>query len=329
MSTMSRRAISALILSLLLYSAVAAAQDSKGMLSLTLENDLWGAGTDRHYTHGTDISYISDTRQRDWLNRALAWFSLYEPTAETRLTWSLGQNLYTPTDLDRTDRILDDRPYAGWLYTSIGLMIEQGNDTVRHVDKLELILGLVGPDAQARETQRAIHKLTGSRQPQGWEHQLENEGTVDVAYQRQWMVSTRGDRLGLVPTVRFQLGTAMRLAGVGLTARAGSGLSADYGPPAVRPATGSSHFQPRQRYYWYGFVGAHGAYVDHNIFLDGNRNGRGHHVDKREWVGSVQLGAVAGVGNWRVTVTKVYVSREFHGQPESDEFGSISISYRY
>ena len=33
--------------------------DSAGILSLQVENDLWGGGTDRYYTHGTRLSYLS------------------------------------------------------------------------------------------------------------------------------------------------------------------------------------------------------------------------------------------------------------------------------
>lgn len=318
------------VLAVLLAALPAAARDGKGTLNLTLENDLWGAGTDEHYTHGTEISYTSDTYQPAALMKLFSWLPFYEPAADTRFTWSLGQQIYTPSDIEETELIVDDRPYAGWLYFSLGLLTDNREGRVRHVDKLELVLGLVGPDARGEESQRAIHKITDSDLPQGWDNQLDNEGTVDLAYQRQWMLPLIEDHIDLVPVARFNLGTSMRYVGTGITLRIGSGLGSDYGPPLIRPSsTGSHYFQPSQRFFWYLFAGVHGNYVDHNIFLDGNDDGNSHSVDKKEWVGNAQVGAVAGFGNWRLALTNIFRTREFHGQPESDEFGSISISYRY
>ena len=42
----------------------------------------------------------------------------------------------------------------------------------------------------------------------------------------------------------------------------------------------------------------------------------------------VGLGLVVGGGNWRVTLTTITRTREFEGQDEGDQFGSISVSYR-
>ncbi|HEY3699135.1 MAG TPA: lipid A-modifier LpxR family protein, partial [Spongiibacteraceae bacterium] len=49
-----------------IFCMTAQAEDGKGALTVALENDLFGAGTDKHYTHGTEISYVSDTYQQDW-----------------------------------------------------------------------------------------------------------------------------------------------------------------------------------------------------------------------------------------------------------------------
>lgn len=45
------------------------------IVSLQVENDFFGDGTDRHYTHGTRIQYL--TKSVDWIVRAadkLPWF---------------------------------------------------------------------------------------------------------------------------------------------------------------------------------------------------------------------------------------------------------------
>lgn len=313
----------------------ALAADSKGTLSVVLENDLFGAGTDEHYTHGTEINYVSDTYQPGWLKSFADTIGLYDDGDELRVAWSLGQQMYTPSNIETTELVVDDRPYAGWLYTSFGLTSDsrvraEQNDSVRTIDRFEVILGIVGPDSRAEEAQRAVHNATDSDEPQGWDNQLDNEGTIDLAYQREWLVPLVASYVDVVPRAGITLGTSQRFAGLGATLRVGSGINSDAGPPLMRPtATGSYYFKPTQRFYWYLFAGAHGRYVDHNIFLDGNTNGDSHSVEKEEWVGEVQAGLVAGVGNWRMTVTEIVRSREFVGQDEPDEFGSVAVSYRF
>src|SRR5690554_4668140 len=114
MMSVSQRKVSkaVCVLAMALTVLPAAARDNKGTLNLTLENDLWGAGTDEHYTHGTEISYISDTYQPASLMKLFSWLPFYEPAADTRFTWSLGQQIYTPSDIEATELIVDDRPYA-------------------------------------------------------------------------------------------------------------------------------------------------------------------------------------------------------------------------
>ncbi len=318
----------------LLAAPLAQAADSKGTLTVALENDLFGAGTDRHYTHGTEINYVSDTYQPNWLKSFAGGIGLYDTGDELRFAWSLGQQMYTPDDLSRTDVVLEDRPYAGWLYTSFGLTADSGpnaerNGSLRTIDRLELILGLVGPDSGAERMQKNLHKAFDSEPPLGWDNQLHNEATVDLAYQRDWIVPLISTYVDIVPRFGATIGTSQRFAGIGATLRIGSGIDADSGPPLMRPtATGSYYFKPSQSFYWYLFAGAHGRYVEHNIFLDGNRNGNSHSVDREEWVGEAQAGLVMGAGNWRLTLTEIYRSREFKGQSEPNEFGSLAISYR-
>lgn len=313
----------------------AVAGDREGTLSLALENDLFGAGTDRHYTHGTEINYVSDTYQPAWLKAFASGIGFHDDGDELRFAWSLGQQMYTPSDLRRTDLIVDDRPYAGWLYTSIGLtsdsrLAAERDGGVRTIDRIELIVGIVGPDSRAEDTQRALHKVFDSEEPRGWDNQLRNEATVDLQYQREWIVPLIGNHVDVVPRVGLSLGSSQRHAGTGFTLRVGSGLDADAGPPLIRPiATGSHYFKPSQRFYWYLFAGAHGRYVDYNIFLDGNTDGDSHSVEAEEWVGEVQAGLVMGIENWRLTLTEIYRSREFEGQDEPDEFGSVALSYRF
>jgi len=310
-------------------AAGAAAEDGKGTFTVALENDLFGAGTDKHYTHGTELTYASDTYQPNWFLKLASWMPFYEPNSESRFVVSLGQQIYTPSNIHIKEPIENDRPYAGWLYVSVGLLTDHRQDQ-RHVDKVDLVLGQVGPDSGADSVQRFIHKLTGSDKPRGWDNQLHNETTFDIQYQREWMLPLVDNTLDVVPRVAATLGTAHRDIGAGFTLRWGSGVGSDFGPPLIRPsAAGSQYFTPNQSFYWYLFGGLHGRYVEHNIFLDGNTDHHSLSVSKNSWVGEVQAGAVLGWGNLRITLTEIIRTREFEGQRDPDEFGAIAFSYRF
>jgi lipid A 3-O-deacylase len=303
-------------------------EDGKGSLTLAVENDLFGAGTDQHYTHGTEITYVSDTYQPSWLLNTAALMPFFEPNAETRFVTTLGQQIYTPSNTQTENLVVDDRPYAGWLYASVGLL-NDNRATSRYVDKLELVVGVVGPQSGAQSVQRTVHKWIDSDLPQGWDNQLHNETTVDLQYQRSWMLPLIDNNVDIVPDVGFTLGTGRRDVQTGVTLRIGSGIGADFGPPLMRPsAAGGQYFKPVQSFYWYLFGGAHGRYVEHNIFLDGNTDHESHSVRKNSWVGDLQAGIVMGIGNWRLTLTEILRSREFEGQDDPDEFGAIAITYR-
>lgn len=308
---------------------VYADSDYKGSLTVALENDLFGGGSDKHYTHGSEISYVSDTYQPAWLMNAVSILPFYKTTADTRLVWSLGQQIYTPANIETPIPDPTDRPYAGWLYMSLGLVTDQRLRS-HYVDKLELVVGVVGPDSGAESVQKTVHKWVDSDQPQGWDHQLHSETTIDLQYQREWMLPLNDNNFDIVPRMAATLGTARRDVGAGFTFRLGSGLDSDFGPPLIRPAAaGMQYFKPKQPFYWYLFAGAHGRYVEHNIFLDGNTHGESPSVDKESWVGEVQGGFVLGWENWRVTLTEVVRTREFKGQEDPDEFGALSLSYRF
>src|SRR5690606_18493192 len=101
--------------------------------------------------------------------------------------------------------------------------------------------------------------------------------------QREWIMPLLPG-VDVVPRIGTTLGSSQRNAGLGFTLRFGSGLGSDAGPPLIRPAaTGSHFFHAEQPFYWYLFAGAHGRYVDYNVFLDGNRDGDSHSVEREDW----------------------------------------------
>ncbi len=151
----------------IISSGTAFADDRKdfGTWSFQLENDLF-AGTDRHYTNGLRVSWLSpDGDTVEWLAlardalEAIALDDDARPRGDDDRTRgnkqvhfgaSLGQDIYTPTDRYRTDVITDDRPYAGWLYGAAALhtitdhgMIDATKAGLKDLESVALQIGVV------------------------------------------------------------------------------------------------------------------------------------------------------------------------------------------
>ncbi len=310
--------------------AGAAAEPERGTLSLVFENDLF-YDEDRHYTNGVRAAWLSrpDTTPR-WALRAARWFPLFPDGGSVRTGYALGQNMYTPTDITLEDPPDDDRPYAGWLYGSIGLIAETG----RRLDQLELTLGIVGPASLAEHTQKLVHEITGSDEPRGWDTQLKNEPGIVLTYQRSWRgyvsESVAGFAFDVTPHAGGAIGNVFTYANAGLTLRFGRRLPLDYGPPRIQPSLpGSGFFVPRDGFGWYLFAGVEGRAVARNIFLDGNTFRDSRSVDKEPLVGDLQFGIAFSWGDIRLSYTHVLRTREFEGQDGGDEFGAFSLSVRF
>ena len=329
-----RRRLAAIVLaatgSLVPLTAFAADEPETGTLSLMFENDLF-YDTDRNYTNGVRASWLSGPDSTPaWALDAARWFPLFPDGGTVRTNYAIGQNMYTPDDIALTNPPLDDRPYAGWLYGSIGLIAETG----RRLDQLELTLGVVGPASLAEQTQTIVHEITGSQEPRGWDTQLKNEPGVVLTYQRSWRgfvsESVSGFGFDATPHAGGALGNVFTYANAGLTLRFGRRLPLDYGPPRIQPSLpGSGFFVPQDGFGWYLFAGIEGRAVARNIFLDGNTFRDSRSVDKEPLVGDLQFGIALTWRNLRLSYTHVLRTREFETQDEADDFGAFSLSMRF
>ncbi len=305
-------------------------KDSRGIITAIVENDCF-TGTDRGYTNGVRLSYTSPEEQIPaWIDRRILHLPLLSPNGKKRVTVALGQSLFTPNDITLRDPPSDDRPYAGWLYSSFGVI----SDTDRSLDIMIVTLGIVGPAAQAEDTQRYVHNVVTANKPMGWSHQLHNELGINLTYERKWREIYESSPFGLgfdiIPHIGVNLGNVFTNASLGATFRLGNDLPNDYGPPRIRPGLpGSDFFIPTKNISGYLFAAIEGRLVARDIFLDGNsfRNSAG--VEKENAVVSLQLGASITYGDIRLSYTHLFMTKEFKTQRQNTQFGGITASYRF
>lgn len=301
-----------------------------GTFSFVFENDIF-AGSDRNYTNGVRAEWLSTPDDiPDWVVDAARAFPLFPEDGTFRASYAIGQSMYTPSDITLEDPPEDDRPYAGFLYGSIGLIAENG----QQLDQLELTVGIVGPASGAAETQKAVHELIGAPEPEGWDTQLKNEPAAVLTYQRSWrgLLSRTDSGYGfdVTPHAGAAIGNVYTYANAGVTLRAGKNLLLDYGPPRIKPSiSGSGFFVPYDGVSWYFFAGIEGRAVAHNIFLDGNTFKDSRSVDRNLFIGDLQFGFAMTVENIRVSYTHVFRTPEFGDQDDRDGFGALSLSVRF
>lgn len=335
-----------LIFFVLLCPDVPMAADEHVFDTFTLyyENDFL-EGTDRDYTSGLKLTwstpYTSDVASAGWPS----WFYplmarlpfVNRPERERAISFSFGQEIYTPEDIDTTEPITDDRPYAGRTYFAAGFH----SKTERRRNTWELNVGILGPASMAEQAQGLIHKINGASDPQGWDNQLENEVTLDAIFETQWKLRRPGFRKGFaydfIPHLGVRLGTVNVYINGGGEFRFGWDMPDDFGSCPIRAGCDNnsafekknSDFNRQKRLGVHFFIAADGRFIARDIYLDGNTFRDSHSVDKKTQVADFIGGASVRYGTVKTTYSYIRRTRQFDTQDDGQTFSSLSISWLY
>lgn len=318
-----------------------------------LENDLF-ANTDRFYTNGIKLSWISPElqwfqdlpwmRKQGFLQNAANGIIRYLPFSEDssrqrNLAFSFGQKMFTPENIERRDLIREDRPYAGWLYGSAAFH----SKNYRRLDTFELQLGLTGDISLAEEAQDLVHSIRGIKKANGWDNQIEPEPGFALIYDRKQRLIPRRDIYKLwgadfIVHGGLAAGTVFSHINAGAEFRFGWNLPRDFGTALIRPAGDTNapadtldprYQQASESFSFHVFGGTNARLVLRDIFLDGNTFTDSHNIDKKLFVSSFVLGASIIYGKFKLSYAQVLRTREFDGQNSGQNFGSFSFSYTY
>ncbi len=326
---------------------LARTKNSSQTLILRVENDKFLGGTDEEYTNGLALTWISpdlkryadDPRLPAWLKSLAEDYPLVnEPGRVHNISLTFGHSIFTPKDVWSDDPPDDQRPYAGWLYASLGLH----SKTARRLDTIETTLGVVGPSALGEQVQNNFHNAIGSPRSEGWDHQLHDEPGLMLTWERDWRFMAYDDAatgLGfdVIPHIGLTAGNVMTYANMGGEMRLGFNLPADFGTALIRPGGSLSApvplDDPRSDVPWWGlhlFVGADGRAVARNVFLDGNTWEKSPHVSKEPLVADLMSGICLTLGDVKLTYTQAYRTQEYEGQPGGGHvFGSLELAWSF
>ena len=208
-----------------------------------LDNDLL-VSSDDAYTGGFSITYMGDMLERaeegvykEYTQTMRDLFSTLFLTdfLNKHINASIGiqQVHITPNDIERSDPIYNDTPYAGIALAHLSLFA--WDDAV--FDQYRLSLGVVGKRAMTKEVQENIHRFTGSKNPRGWDNQIGERGSVGFGYLRgmrgyeqtyeegyafEWFYSVYGD-----------LGNTFIGGGAGTLVRYGKNMPRNFDVPSI------------------------------------------------------------------------------------------------
>ena len=205
---------------------------------------------------------------------------------------------------------------------------------------MELSLGLVGPEAYAKEAQDFVHDVRGIDRFEGWDSQIPNEPTLNLHLSQkrrlrfleslEWLFSTDG-----ILEMGADIGTYRTAAYVGSLARFGYNLPIDFSDPRISMTAntqeiGDSGATESHPFSLYGLVGGRASGVVHDITLDGPLfRDFDTGVSTRWGVAEGYLGFGVRWDTWECSYVHTFRTKEFEGQNDSQRFGSVVIRARF
>jgi hypothetical protein len=235
-----------------------------------------------------------------------------------RTNFEIGQKLYTPDTTSGRIPDPDERPYAGWLYGAITGRAVSG----RTARSLRLELGVTGPPALGEQTQRFVHWLIHTYQPESWDDQLPFEPGVLVRYEERHRLAERvradgSSAADFIASASGSLGNVRTGVEGALTGRIGRPLR----HPWVRAA-------PDRRIAWSGFAELRARWTAYDLFLDGTafRDSRG--VERIPITGVWMLGGTVDYRETRVRIAVTGETRAYETQPRAHRYFTVGLTFR-
>ena len=251
-----------------------------------------------------------------------------------RITFSVGQIIQTPDDLDRSDLIEDDVPYAGVLVGTINVYSFNANK----FNGLQLVVGVVGPPSLAEQTQKAFH----NKDPKGWTHQLHTEPILNLNFMvKRKLLKYRFSNefsCDLDAGGYGDVGNLFTQASLVTDFRFGYNLpdGFTYNP---YPAGFNLNYKaelPRDNNKWsfYITLGISTSGFLRNLLFDGNTIRDSHSVDKKNFVAQFFGGIHLVKGKFAlrfyvlVTTDDVDIDCDYKGS-DNERFGTILLEWNF
>lgn len=303
-------------------------------VTITIENDLF-AGRDGGYTNGFGFSWgsgpyntLDATNSPKWLQSMAKTFVVHDDNEHFYgASYSVFQGIQTPADITNPNFQPNDLPYAGIL----GWRGAVHSWTENRAEQFSLILGMVGPASLAEQSQKRVHKITGSDKPMGWDYQLHNEPVIALQSRRSWRHEiSNGDGHGVdfIGILEASGGNYTSYVAGTYMVRWGLNLERSHPAISVLPGRGINPLAGTNSEEYYVFFGIQPRYVFNDIFVNGNTFRHSPSVTLKNEQLIYSTGFVWNWKNWGLLFSLAETTSTFEERKGNARFGSLSISYR-
>ncbi|PSW20273.1 DUF2219 domain-containing protein [Photobacterium sanctipauli] len=305
-----------------------------GSISFSMDND-GIVGTDQNYTNGVFLEFNSAATPMLEIMaptpiRQIATLLPLDNSTQKGWNFRIGQQMWTPEDIESTEPIADERPYAGLLFFESG--IYQYSPSV--VDKYRLMVGTVGPSAMTEKTQKFIHSIIGSDKPMGWDYQIKDQAIFNLGYEGHRLLKREATSMAqeydFSGIGRVNVGNYQSEAAIGGVFRWGSNLASSLGTTGFTPGkfVDVSVLSSSSTGYFF-FTGIEGRYRYNDITIDGDKPEGVPETNVEHWQATAVMGGIYYQQNWGVSLTFATNTPEFkEDSHSSNSNGSLNLFWR-
>lgn len=289
-------------------------------------------GQDGDYSNGFVFGWQAlpqtDFTQAPW---PFSWQqSLRFPSQSKTVQWGakVYQRMWTPSEIEYDYAQPNDRPYAG--------LLELESYTGRYSDSLTqknwFSIGIMGPASGAQTMQELVHKITPSTPPQGWQYQVENQLTVQLAYEVDALAlrrnATDDSQWELSGYSHTMLGNFRSEANLGLTLRWGDDLAQSFG----QLSSHAGHFgqfsaTARKHGSWLVYARAQAGYRFNDLSIDGELP-YDSYVQIKHQQAKASAGVIWAFPTWSVSWSFELYTPEYEPDPNSwHGYGVLSYGF--
>jgi len=298
----------------------------------TFENDA-DVRTDRAYTQGAKLYALMHREDVNdsWLQ--IPFMSNYQ--REHFISFTLAQQMFTPDELNTSEALPGQQPYAGWLYLQTAL--HQTSD--KHLDTLSLKLGIVGQHAYMEQVQGFIHWLIGSPDPEGWGNQLGSKLGIQLDYLHKWRYILNdfwGMESDLIPYVSGELGNVAIEGSGGGQMRIGYNIPNDFGDSPMDEygnsgvlASQTLKFRHSSNWSYYFNFGVGASAVLYDYFLDGTTLNGQQLVQKYYGRAFGTYGATLRYRAFSMNYMRTHYTPLYTDQKAHTNYGSLQFVYHF
>ncbi|RDU65023.1 lipid A deacylase LpxR family protein [Helicobacter sp. MIT 14-3879] len=296
------------------------------IISILTENDAYFEPfikSDKYYTAGHYISYVSSEYENIFLNKIALLSYLYDNNY-SRFNITLNQEIYTPASKYTIPPPKNDALYGAAFFVTFGVI----NRTRNLMEQISLDIGFVGPWALGKQIQNGIHKITNNRSSLGWDYQIKNEFLLNLNYGLIYRWTFIEDFFDILPQANIFLGNSYTAISAGARMRIGYGIKNDFGIQKYKSKISQIIVEDGLKIY--ALVGINGSIVGRNIFIEGNTfGGVKSNLKLNRFLYEYELGLMIGYKYISLSYLYTRSSKAFKTQNDLHSYGSIRLEISF